>query len=86
MDKKGKMAGIITDGDLRRMLQKHVKIDNIKAEDIMTKNPKTIAKEELAINAFNLMEEFNITQLAVMDNGDYIGMVHLHDILKEGIV
>jgi arabinose-5-phosphate isomerase len=52
----------------------------------MTKNPKTIAKEELAINAFNLMEEFNITQLAVMDNGDYIGMVHLHDILKEGIV
>lgn len=86
MDGNGKMAGIITDGDLRRMLQKHVKIENIKAEDIMTKNPKTIAKEELAINAFNLMEEYNITQLAVMENSNYIGMVHLHDILKEGIV
>ena len=81
-----KMVGIITDGDLRRMLQKQVKIENIKAEDIMTKSPKTIDKNQLAINAFNIMEDYNITQLAVMEGEKYIGMVHLHDILKEGIV
>ena len=83
----GKMVGIITDGDLRRMLQKNVQIEHITAKDIMTKDPKTIKKTELAINAFNLMEDHNITQLAVMENsGEYSGMVHLHDILKEGIV
>jgi len=82
-----KLVGIITDGDLRRMLQKETEIEDIRAKDIMTINPKTIRKTELAINAFNLMEEYNITQLAVMeDNGKYSGMVHLHDILKEGIV
>ncbi|MGM0497541.1 MAG: KpsF/GutQ family sugar-phosphate isomerase [Bacteroidota bacterium] len=86
MDNDRKMVGIITDGDLRRMLQKQVEIENIKAEDIMTKKPKTIEKDQLAINAFNIMEDYNITQLAVMDNDNYIGMVHLHDILKEGIV
>lgn len=86
MDNDKKMVGIITDGDLRRMLQKQVEIENIKAEDIMTKKPKTIEKDQLAINAFNIMEDYNITQLAVMDDDNYIGMVHLHDILKEGIV
>lgn len=86
IDDNKKMVGIITDGDLRRMLQKQVKIENIKAEDIMTKGPKTIEKNQLAINAFNIMEDYNITQLAVMEDEKYIGMVHLHDILKEGIV
>jgi len=86
IDENKKMVGIITDGDLRRMLQKQVKIENIKAEDIMTKGPKTIEKNQLAINAFNIMEDYNITQLAVMEGKKYIGMVHLHDILKEGIV
>jgi len=86
MDNNKKMVGMITDGDLRRMLQKQVKIEDIKAEDIMTKNPKTIEKNQLAINAFNIMEDYNITQLAVKEGEKYIGMVHLHDILKEGIV
>jgi arabinose-5-phosphate isomerase len=81
-----KLVGIITDGDLRRMLERHDEIGHLKASDIMTTSPKTIKKNELAINAFNLMEEHNITQLIVMDNGSYLGMVHLHDILKEGIV
>ena len=82
----GKLKGIITDGDLRRMLEKHDHIGNLKAQEIMTNNPKTICKNELAINAFNMMEDHNITQLVVMDDGLYEGMVHLHDILKEGIV
>ena len=86
IDDNKKMVGIITDGDLRRMLQKQTKIENIKAQDIMTKSPKTINKNQLAINAFNIMEEYNITQLAVMEGERYKGMVHLHDILKEGIV
>ena len=86
IDDSKKMVGIITDGDLRRMLQKQIKIENIRAQDIMTKNPKTINKNQLAINAFNIMEEYNITQLAVMEGEKYMGMVHLHDILKEGIV
>lgn len=80
------IAGIITDGDLRRMLEKYDKIESLKAKDIMTRNPKTITGDKLAINAFNLMENHNITQLAVIEEGKYVGMVHLHDILKEGIV
>ena len=80
------LKGIITDGDLRRMLEKHNQIGNLKAKDIMTVQPKTIGKDTLAINAFNLMENHNITQLIVLDHDRYLGMVHLHDILKEGIV
>ena len=81
-----KLVGIITDGDLRRMLERHDEISNLKARDIMTSKPKTIKKNELAINAFNMMEDHNITQLIVTEDGTYLGMVHLHDILKEGIV
>src|SRR6056297_840460 len=76
IDDSKKMVGIITDGDLRRMLQKQIKIENIRAQDIMTKSPKTINKNQLAINAFNIMEEYNITQLAVMEGERYMGMVH----------
>ncbi len=81
-----KLVGIITDGDLRRMLERYDEISNLKARDIMTTKPKTIKKNELAINAFNMMEDHNITQLIVTEDGTYVGMVHLHDILKEGIV
>lgn len=81
-----RLVGIITDGDLRRMLEKYDRVEKLRAKDIMTPNPKTIHQDELAINAFNLMEDHNITQLIVKDNGRYLGMVHLHDILKEGIV
>jgi len=80
------LVGIITDGDLRRMLERHNNVEKLQARDIMSRDPKTIHQDELAINAFNLMEDHNITQLIVKENGQYRGMVHLHDILKEGIV
>ncbi len=80
------VAGIITDGDLRRMLQKNESVDSLTAKDIMSVNPKSIDKDELAVNAFNKMESHKITQLIVTENDKYAGMIHLHDILKEGIV
>lgn len=87
IDEEYKILGIITDGDLRRMLEKAVKIDEVTAGEIMSLNPKTIEKADLAINAFNLMKKNNITQLVVTDSDKkYAGMIHLHDILKEGIV
>jgi arabinose-5-phosphate isomerase len=81
-----RVAGIITDGDLRRMLQKNDSVESLTAKDIMTVNPKLIDKNELAIIAFNKMESHKITQLIVTENDKYAGMIHLHDILKEGIV
>lgn len=82
----GEMMGIITDGDLRRMLQKNINIGDLKATDIMTKNPKHIQKDEYAVKALHIMQENNITQLPVMDDKKLVGFVHLHDLLKEGIV
>jgi arabinose-5-phosphate isomerase len=81
-----RLKGVITDGDLRRMLQNHQDIHRLKAGDIMTKNPKTIQKNELVVDALALMKKNNITQLPVLDNDRYIGVIHLHDILKEGIL
>lgn len=81
-----KLIGIITDGDLRRMLMKHPNIEVVKASDIMNVNPKTIDKNDLVINALNLMQKCSITQLPVMENGCYVGMIHIHDIIKEGII
>ncbi len=86
LGKSDKVLGIVTDGDIRRMLQKYDSFENLTAKDIMSKNPKTVNKDELAINAFHLMENNNITQLIVTQKDRYIGMVHLHDILREGIV
>jgi arabinose-5-phosphate isomerase len=86
VDADGDIAGIITDGDLRRMLQKNSSIDGLSASQIMSKKPKTIPKDELAINAFNLMETNKITQLLVTENGKYVGMIHIHDILREGLI
>jgi len=80
-----KLAGVITDGDLRRMLQKGGSIEQISAAEVMNASPKTIDAAELAVGAFGVMEEHNITQLLVMDGARYLGIVHLHDILKEGI-
>ena len=82
----GEIAGLITDGDLRRMLQKGVNLNEISASDIMSKNPKCIRKDALAAEALGIMEANNITQLIVADDGVYIGIIHLHDILKEGIL
>ncbi|HAF30131.1 MAG TPA: D-arabinose 5-phosphate isomerase [Bacteroidales bacterium] len=86
LDNSGKIMGIITDGDIRRMLQKYESFDKLTARNIMSANPKTVDKNELAINAFHLMENNSITQLVVVQKDKYIGMVHIHDILKEGIV
>lgn len=80
------LLGIITDGDLRRMLEKSVSIADIVAEDIMTRTPKKIEKDEFATKALHQMQEGGITQLAVMDGKKIAGFVHLHDLLKEGIV
>ncbi len=82
----GMVAGIITDGDLRRMLQKNDSVENLTAKDIMSVNPKTIDKAEMAIHAYNKMESHKITQLIVTEKDKYVGMIHLHDILKEGLV
>ncbi len=86
VDGDNKLLGIITDGDLRRMLEKEEKVDNLRAADIMSVNPKTVTPEELAVKAFQEMERNNITQLVVLDDGIYCGIIHLHDILKEGII
>ena len=80
-----KVLGIVTDGDLRRMLESNADIHIVSAAEIMTKNPKEIEMSELAAEGFRLMEKFNITQLVVTENNEYRGLVHLHDILKEGI-
>ncbi len=81
-----KVVGIITDGDIRRMLNKTETISGLTAKDIMTKNPKTIKSTDLVSDALNVLEDFSITQLVVVDDGEYRGVLHLHDILKEGIV
>ena len=80
-----KILGIITDGDLRRMLEKGVEIEKILAKDIMNNSPKSISSSALAIEALKIMEQHNISQLLVVENENYIGIIHLHDILKEGI-
>ncbi|MCX7862762.1 MAG: KpsF/GutQ family sugar-phosphate isomerase [Bacteroidales bacterium] len=80
------VVGIITDGDLRRMIERNDQFSNLKAQDIMSHNPKTIQIDELAINAFYLMEKFKITQLIVMDKNQYAGMIHLHDLFQAGVV
>lgn len=81
-----KVVGIITDGDIRRMLNDRDTFAELTAKDIMTKSPKTIQSTAMVVDAFNIMEDFSITQLIVVDNGEYKGVLHLHDILKEGIV
>ena len=82
----GKLSGIITDGDLRRMLAKYNSLDGVSATDIMTKNPLTIAHDAYAAEAMALMQERNITQLVVTKNATFEGFIHLHDLLKEGLV
>ncbi|WP_298119983.1 KpsF/GutQ family sugar-phosphate isomerase [Flavobacterium sp.] len=81
-----KVIGIITDGDIRRMLNKTETITGLTAKDIMTVNPKTIKSSDMVADALNILEDFSITQLVVVDNNEYKGVIHLHDILKEGIV
>lgn len=86
VDKENHLLGIITDGDLRRMLEKNVEIGKIKAGDIMTRNPRTIGPDELAITALDLLRKEEISQLAVIENGIYAGIIHLHDLIREGLI
>ncbi len=82
----GKLMGIITDGDLRRMMEKHVSIQHLSAADLLSVSPRTIESDKLVVDALDLMRRNNITQLLVVDNDQYKGVIHLHDILKEGII
>jgi arabinose-5-phosphate isomerase len=86
LDEKGELKGIITDGDLRRMLEKNEAPAALKARDILTPNPKSIDGGELATEALSLMRKYDITQLVVTKNGQYAGMLHLHDLVREGII
>jgi len=86
VDQENNLLGLITDGDLRRMLEKNTAIDKIRAEDIMTKNPITIEPDELAVEALDSMRKKEITQLAVTTKGKYAGIVHLHDLIREGLI
>ena len=80
------LAGIITDGDLRRMLEKGGDINKSLAKDIMTPQPKSIDANAMAVDALQMLRESNITQLVVMDQDVYVGVIHLHDLLKEGLI
>jgi len=81
-----KLIGMITDGDLRRMIQSGKPLNNLKAKDIMTSDPKTIRPDQLVAHALDVMRSNNITQILVEEDGEYLGVVHLHDILREGIL
>jgi arabinose-5-phosphate isomerase len=86
IDDKRALLGIITDGDLRRMLERTTDISLVKASDIMTLAPKTMQKDEYAVKALHLMQKNDITQLVVMDNEQVVGFIHIHDLLREGII
>jgi len=86
VDNKDILLGIITDGDLRRMLEKNISLDGVTAADIMTVTPKSIGAEELAVDALDLMRKRSITQLVVVENGKYLGFIHLHDLIREGLI
>lgn len=86
LDDNSDLLGIITDGDLRRMLERNESPASLKAADILTRNPKTIDGTELATEALALMRKHDITQLVVTKEGKYAGMLHLHDLVREGII
>ncbi|MEN9684312.1 MAG: hypothetical protein RLZZ28_98 [Bacteroidota bacterium] len=86
VDEAGKLTGIITDGDLRRMLEKTDMIRSITAKDILSANPKTIAPDLLAVEALDLMRAHDISQLIVANKQQYLGILHIHDLIREGIV
>jgi arabinose-5-phosphate isomerase len=82
----GSLYGVITDGDLRRMLIKKMPIAGVTAKDICTRSPKQIEPDELAVVALNRMKQNDITHLLVTEKGKYIGILHLHDLIKEGLI
>lgn len=86
VDQEENLLGIITDGDLRRMLEKYKDIEAVTAGDIMTKNPKSIEAGELAVSALDVLRKYEISQLAVTEGSRYLGIVHLHDLIREGLI
>jgi len=82
----GGLVGIVTDGDIRRMLERHTDIKSLKASDVMSLNPIRVDSDTMAVEALDIMERNNITQILVTENGKYVGVVHFHDLLKEGII
>lgn len=86
LNKDNSVAGIITDGDLRRMLEKNIDPQQISAKNIMSLDPKTISCNDLAVDALDLMRKNNISQLVVLDKEKYSGIIHLHDLVREGII
>jgi len=81
-----KIVGIITDGDIRRMLKDHQEIKGLKVRDIMSENPKTIEQDTLAVEALDVIQKNQISQLLAVENGKYAGVVHLHNLIREGIL
>lgn len=86
LDAAGQLLGIITDGDLRRMLQRGGDLTGICARDILSPSPRHIGPDALAVDALTLLRQHSITQLLVLEEGRYLGMVHLHDLVREGLV
>ena len=86
VDDKNTLLGVITDGDLRRMLEKNGNIEKTLAKDIMTTNPKTIGADQLAVDALDMMRRNEISQLVVVENNKYSGIIHLHDLIREGLI
>lgn len=86
VDDAGMLMGIVTDGDIRRMLEKHDSTSGLTAKDILTPSPKTIDEQELAVEALELIRNHNISQVVVTNNGKYSGFVHLHDLVREGLI
>jgi arabinose-5-phosphate isomerase len=86
IDEKNNLSGIITDGDLRRMLEKNISPGTVLANDIMTTNPKTIDADAMAVEALHVLRTHDISQLVVVSGKEYLGFIHLHDLLKEGII
>lgn len=82
----GDIVGIITDGDVRRMLEDNVRLEDITAKDLVTVNPKMISLDELAVDALDVMRKNNISQLLVVNGTKYSGIIHLHDLVREGII
>lgn len=82
----GKIVGVVTDGDIRRMLYKSTDISGLTAKDIMSHNPRTIAHDAMAVDALDVLEEHKISQLLAVDEGKYYGVVHLHNLIREGII
>lgn len=83
---KDKIVGIVTDGDIRRMLNKHDNINGLTAQDIMSLDPKTIETDTLAVKALEVMQKKGISQLLAIENGSYKGVIHLHNLINEGII